>query len=401
MAFTREDLANYEKGPQKKVADNVNPFKGATAARAATGADLAAAGPLAKEGEQSRAYDSVAAPAAAADTDAPVVDEDGSLGEPAADLVGDGTSDANSDSSPDTGDSGSDAEANADLVAQPEEGADEPAPKKGSAQERIVELNDRLEGAMVFGKSMQEQLKAQIEINERLRSTSPSAPAAAPAPRPVEEKVGPMPKMTDADINYDEDKYQSRMEEWHTKSVRQEARAIVNELSGAAAAKELEASVNKKLSDHAKEHPNFQKDVLENEVLRANQLAPAAGFAVAQSEYTAELLTKFAADPDYAVRVAKMHPAQQLREVDRLIGRIEAEKALSPKKTTTNSTGTAKVPAKKSITTAPPPPRPTAAAGRTSRDVLDPTMSMEDFVRQHRGTKQSAREANRKARGLG
>ncbi len=42
MAFSRQDLENYEKGPQKQVDDKLNPFRGATPARAADAAAVAA-----------------------------------------------------------------------------------------------------------------------------------------------------------------------------------------------------------------------------------------------------------------------------------------------------------------------------------------------------------------------
>ena len=42
MAFSREDLESYEKQPQKQVDDKLNPFRGATPARAADAAAVAA-----------------------------------------------------------------------------------------------------------------------------------------------------------------------------------------------------------------------------------------------------------------------------------------------------------------------------------------------------------------------
>src|ERR1700674_1072598 len=139
MAFTRDELAAYEKKPQEKISDKANPFRGATPAPAASAAAVAAvaAGQIdATPG---------GAPAAAVATtdplvdDSPVVDEDGTLG----DLTesGEGTSDVQSEeSSASAVDPGDEPDPNTDLTGEPpaEEEADaRPAPKKGSAAESI------------------------------------------------------------------------------------------------------------------------------------------------------------------------------------------------------------------------------------------------------------------------
>jgi hypothetical protein len=100
-----------------------------------------------------------------------------------------------------------------------------------------------------------------------------------------------------------------------------------------------------------------------------------------------------------AVRVAQMDPEDQISAINDMVAKIKAEKK-APVKPTTPQAG-AKPVAKKSITQAPPPPRATPASGRpASRDVLDPAMGMDEFVRQHRQGKQADRAQNRKARGL-
>ena len=97
MAFSREDLEKYEKQPQKQVDDKVNPFRGATPARAADAAAVAAVA----AGQNVDATPGGRAAAAAqeplVDDDAPIVDEDGTLGDPTD--SGEGTSDENADSS--------------------------------------------------------------------------------------------------------------------------------------------------------------------------------------------------------------------------------------------------------------------------------------------------------------
>lgn len=286
MAFTREDLAAYEKKPQTQISDKAmvqNFMKGSTPAKVADAAAVAAvaAGQLdATPGGTPAAKSASATPV----VDDVVVDEDGTLGDQSD--TGEGTSDAQSESSTDLTDPGGEADPNADLTGGAgEEEPATPVPAKGSAQERIVELNDKLEGAMVFGKAMQEQLKATMAENARLaaeRSVSASGALVA-APPVVSEDPGPIPDMSDDGIQFDNDKYRAKMQEWSTKNARHQARAIVREMTGAEQANTLAAQVNTKVEAYAKEHPEFQEVVTNNPVLAANHLAQEAGLAVARS----------------------------------------------------------------------------------------------------------------------
>ena len=411
-SFSRDSLAAYEKNPQKQVPDKVmvaNFMKGSTPAKAADPNAVAAVAAGNVDATPGGAPAAKSAGAAAVVDDL-VVDEDGTLGDQSG--TGEGTSDdLTSDSSTDTVDHGDDADTTTDLTAtsDEEEVVDEPA--KGSARERIVELNDKLEGAMVFGKAMQEQLKATMAENARLAAerSSTSSGATAAAPTVVSEDPGPMPDMADDEIQFDNDKYRAKMQEWSTKNARREARAIVREMTGAAQANTLMEQVNTKVDTFSKEHPEFQEVVTNNPVLKANQLAPDAGLAVARSPYTAELLMKFGNDPAFAIRIAKMHPADQLLEVGAMVAEIRAEKKAGKTTTTTTPTnksttatrGGAQPAARKSVSQAPPPPRATTGGGANKRiDPLDPSTRMEDFVRDHRGGKETARKENRRLRGL-
>jgi hypothetical protein len=109
-------------------------------------------------------------------------------------------------------------------------------------------------------------------------------------------------------------------------------------------------------------------------------------------------LYEFGKDTAMAIRTAKQSPAQQCITVGKIIAKIEAEVAATSKN---GSKPDAQTGQKKSITKAPPPPTPTKGGGRVAeRDVVDPNMSMEEFARRHRGSKQSSRENARKMRGL-
>jgi hypothetical protein len=405
MGFSREDLERYEKQTQKQVDDKVNPFRGATPARAADPAAVAAVA----AGQNVDATPGGSAAAAAqdplVDDNAPVVDEEGNLGDQTD--SGEGTSDENADTSTANVDLSDDTDPNKDLTgeAEGEEAPSaRPAPKKGSAEERIVELNDLLEGTKIFGKHMQSQLKDALSELERLKgggkpTTEQSTAAAAP---PV-EKDEPMPDLADADIAFDNDKYRAKMQKWSRDQAKIAAREIVREMTGADEAARRRANVEKRIEEFAKVTPDYEAVVTKNQVLAANQLAFDAGVAVAQSEFTAQLLYKFGKDTALAIRTAKQSPAQQLITIGEMIAECKAE-ARNTSKSKQNGNGSkpdAQSGQKKSITQAPPPPRATVAGGRANeRDIVDPNMSMEEFARRHRGSKQSLRENARKMRGL-
>lgn len=401
MAFSREDLENYEKQPQKQVDDKLNPFRGATPARAA---DAAAVAAVAAGQVDATPGGSAAARAAASDPlvdeDAPIVDEDGTLGDPTD--SGEGTSDEDADSSTASVDPSDETDPNTDLTGEmsdEEASRARPAPKKGSAEERIVELNDLLEGTKIFGKHMQSQLKDALAELERLKAGGkPTAAqtAAAVAP-PVEDE--PMPDLADPDIAFDNDKYRAKMQKWTKDQAAITARQIVREMTGQNEAVARHAAVEKKIEEFAKTHKDYTAVVTNNPVLAAHQLGPDAGAAVAQSEHVARILYEFGKDTALAIRTAKMSPAQQCIQVGKMIAKIEEEHARSASKN--GSKPDAQPGQKKSITKAPPPPTPTRGGGRPAeRDIVDPNMSMEEFARRHRGSKQSLRENARKMRGL-
>jgi len=399
MAFSRADLENYEKQPQKQVDDKLNPFRGATPARAADAAAVAAVA----AGQVDATPGGSAARAASdplVDDDAPIVDEDGTLGDPTD--SGEGTSDDDADSSTASVDLSDETDPNTDLTGE-DEGEEapsaRPAPKKGSAEERIVELNDLLEGTKIFGKHMQTQLKDALAELERLKGGGKPTAAqttAAAAPPVVEDE--PMPDLADADVAFDNDKYRAKMQKWTKDQAQIAARQIVREMTGQTEAVNRRKVVEEKIAEFAKTHKDYTAVVTNNPILAQHQLGPDAGAAVAQSEHVARILYEFGKDTAMAIRTAKQSPAQQCITVGKIIAKIEAEVAATSKN---GSKPDAQTGQKKSITKAPPPPTPTKGGGRVAeRDVVDPNMSMEEFARRHRGSKQSSRENARKMRGL-
>jgi hypothetical protein len=402
MAFSRDDLEKYEKQPQKQVDDKLNPFRGATPARVADAAAVAAVA----AGQVDATPGGSAAAAASdplVDDDAPIVDEDGTLGDQTD--SGEGTSDEDADSSTATADLSGESDPNTDLTGEADDveaSRARPAPKKGSAEERIVELNDLLEGTKIFGKHMQGQLKDALSELERLKNGGkPTETQTAAAVAPPVEKDEPMPDLADADVAFDNDKYRAKMQKWSKDQAKIAAREIVREMTGADEAQKRRAAVEEKIAKFSKVTPDYEAVVTKNPVLAANQLAFDAGVAVAQSEYTGHLLYKFGKDTALAIRTAKQSPAQQLITIGKMIAEIENETSSKSKQNGNGSKPNAQQGQQKSITKAPPPPSPTRAGGRaTSRDPQDPNMSVEEFARQHRAGKQSAREIARKGRGL-
>jgi hypothetical protein len=400
MAFSREDLENYEKQTPKQVDDKVNPFRGATPARAADAAAVAAVA----AGQNVDATPGGSAAAAASDTlvddDAPVVDEDGTLGDPTD--SGEGTSDEQAATSTADVDLSDDTDPNTDLTGgqgDEEAAPARPAPKKGSAEERIVELNDLLEGTKIFGKHMQGQLKDALAELERLKGGGkPTATQTQAAAAPPVIEDAPMPDLADEDVAFDNDKYRAQMQKWSKDQAKIAARELIREMTGADEAVKRRAAVEKKIEEFAKSTPDYEAVVSKNPILAQNQLATDAGIAVAQSEYTGRLLYMFGKDTALAIRTAKQSPAQQLITIGKMIAEIERT---STSKQGNGSKPNAQLGQQKSITKAPPPPTPTRAGGRPGeREVVDPNMSMEEFARRHRGSKQSARETARKGRGL-
>jgi len=251
---------------------------------------------------------------------------------------------------------------------------------------------------------MQTQLKDALSELARLKGGgTPTAAQATAAKAPPVVEDEPMPDMSDPDIAFDNDKYRAKMQKWSKDQAKIAAREIIREVTGQDEAAKRRAAVEKDIEEFAKTHKDYKAVVTENPVLAENQLAPDAGIAVAQSGHCARLLYEFGKDTALAIRTARQPVAQQLITIGKMLAKIEAEKSAAPgsKQNGNGSKPNAQNGQKKSITQAPPPPRPTTAGGRAvSRDPTDPSMSVEEFARQHRMGKQSAREQARKMRGL-
>jgi hypothetical protein len=362
--FSRESLAEYAKQPQTKVAEDTNPFAGATPAKVAD--------PVAVAAVQSGKVDATPAATSQATDDDATPSGDADVTEDQTDS-GDGTSDETADTSTAAVDSGDEVE----------------TPKKGSARERIVEVLDLAEGYKEYGKlkaAEAAELKAELA-----RLKAPSVKAVA-VPSIADT---PMPRMEDPDVNFDADLLQKKTEKWIDARAEAKAEAAFNRVSKQAEIQKVLDAVDTKVTAFKSTHEDFDDVVSKNQVLQDNQLAPDAALAVARSEFTADLLYRFGQDPKLAVRTAKLSPADQREVIGEMIGEIRSEKKAAAKNPQTG----AKPVVKKSITQASPPPTATKAAGRpTERDMTDPTVEMDDFARRHREGKVAGRERSRELR---
>ena len=113
-----------------------------------------------------------------------------------------------------------------------------------------------------------------------------------------------------------------------------------------------------------------------------------------------------ATNVEEAKRIAALPPEDQAAEIGAIRVQLakDAKANPAPAGDSAASKGTpataAKV-VKKSVSQAPPPPTPVPAGQRSrERDATDPSMGMDEFARQHRASKQNARLAARKLRGL-
>jgi hypothetical protein len=362
MTFSRDDIAKYEAQPQTVVADKPAPVAAAEPVDATPAGDTA-------------------------DTDLTATPSGEDSSDP--DVLGDGTSDVDADSSTATVDP-------SDDIEPPVKAA------KGSAQERIQELNDLMHGYKEFGKAKADEvaaLQARIAALEQ-GNAKPVVAAKADAVE-VDEA---MPDLADADVNFDTDKLKEKTQTWARQMARKEALRVLAETTNKNQVVTLRDTYEANAKTFAETHSDW-KAVVDNPEFTKHQLADPAAIAVIKSgDLGPEIVYRMGKDVSNAARVAKMSVPDQLEYIGELKAEIKADRkaaALKPAEGTDKPVVGAKPAAKKSITQAPTPPSATRAAGRAQqRDETDPTLGMDDFAKQHRDRRQAARAQNRKLRGL-
>jgi hypothetical protein len=389
MAFTRDDLAAYEQQPQTATPDPI------VTAPAATEPEPVQAEPAATE-ESS----------APAETDQPE--------------AGDATSDADdagsSTAAADAEGGLEEGETEGDGAAEGEqESTAQPAKPQSRAFKRIQELNSKMleasdlaEGYKEFGKLTLEQLKAaQVEI-ERLKGGGKPAPeSTAQASEAVSDKLGPMPKLTDPEINFDPDILAEKTAEWTRKAIKlgvqETLQQATQETAQKTEAQKAVATFQSRIEDFKKTHSDWDTKVKNPALPR---LHPAAQAVVVKSELGAAITYHLATNVEEAKRIAALPPEDQAAEIGAIRVQLakDAKANPAPAGAASGSKGvpvTAAKVVKKSVSQAPPPPTPVPAGQRSrERDATDPSMGMDEFARQHRASKQNARLAARKLRGL-
>lgn len=365
MAFTRDELASYEKQTPSVVDDTLE-----TAFAPPAASQPASTPPAAVTPEDASAVTpaTAAASPAAEDTDPAALG-----GEPSADT----TADSATASAQPEGDTSTEADGQ-----QP--------PVKGTAR-------DRIEGLVAENKA----LRTYVEYREQLwKQGAPAAPAAAPGSTPAAsaapKPAAPTPRPTLEQFNYDLEAYNAADEAWIEQEADRRAAAKLNQAQSeqaATAAKTAEQEVRQKfatkLTEFAKSHEDFPV-VAASPMLNSvvSSLSPVTQRQLVVSDHSAAILYHLGKHLDVATRIARMPPEQQLVA----LGKIEAQvtqAAPSPAPTP---------PKQKVLSQAPPPPSLAPSGGVRERSPTDPSLSMDEFVAMERKKEIQKREARKALR---
>jgi hypothetical protein len=238
------------------------------------------------------------------------------------------------------------------------------------------------------------------ELRAKVNGDKPAAkPAAAEPSSNVAAKLGPMPKLTDPDVNFDPDILAQKTEEWTDKKVKLTVQEALSQTSVKAQAEAAVKTFTSRVEEFAKTVPDWEVKVKNPELA---PLQAAAKAIIAKNETGPAILYHLASNVAEAKRIAALSAEDQVFEIGAIRNRLESEAKAKPKTSEIKAPVTvAKTVAKKSVSQAPPPPTP-VPAGKSSqaRDLTDPGLDMNDFARRHRESKNNARQAARKSRGL-
>lgn len=361
MAFSRDEMAAYEKQTPAQVADDIGTaFKPAAPAAAPSAPASKPATPPAKEPADDVGETTSEDSPASEDADPA---ETG--GEPSAETTA----------------------ASATAGAQPEgetatsdEDGNQPA-TKGSARERIEDLV-----------AERNALRKYIGYREELWKSGAAKPAetaqpAAAAPEASTETPDPEPNLEA--MNYDLEAYNKAHKEWVGRQIDrgvkkglQEAETKRSQTAAAQEAQTVRAGFEQRAEKFAETHSDFKAVILNPALPSLNSRA--AG-AMVRSEHSAAILYHLGKNPDLTARISRMNPDQQVMQ----IGRIEA---------LVSAPAPASKPQKQKVSNAPPPPTTTTGGTSRGKDPTDPTMSMDEFVALDRAERQRQREQRNAAR---
>jgi hypothetical protein len=350
------------------------------------------------------------APVVAADPDpAPDPADEQIDADPAGDDQPDPQADPSTDegddtAQPDAGDDDSSADTGADPAAadassESDTGQPAPKPAKGSAAERIQGLVARgkekdvtIESLMQLNKELLEEMRAARQKPAAAASPAPAAPAAV---TDASDKDDPQPTIDQFD--YDPVKHGKALNDWYLKqSAKLEQRILQRVARDTASANEIAqagAIFRERTAEFAKGIPNFE-EATKGKTLP--QFDPRTARAIVVSAHGPAVHFELLQNPKEAQRIAALDPADQLLAIGELAGQAAAKAAASKKPTELVKP---KKPTPKKVTGAPPPPRPNpSGASPHVKNMLDGSLSMEDWVAQDRAQKIQQREARQKMR---
>lgn len=344
MAFSRDDIASYEKQPQVKV-ENFDPWHPTTPTAEAKPAEPTPESTPAPKEETS------ASPA-----ETPQV-------EPA-----DGSIQAvEAESAP-----ADPAQPESEAVADAEAGNEGSQPRRSEARERIEELVAERNSLRQYGEYLLDELKKQKQAGQPAPETA--APEADPAP-------------TLEQFQFDPVAFSRAQNEWLDRQVAKRVESAVKQRESQREETSLQANFTQRAAELRKTKPDFDV-VLSNPSLPT--LARNAARKVISLEQGPEIAYHLAKNPDLATRIARMEPEDQIMAIGRIDAQLQAAKvqpAPAPKP----------APAKRTVTQAPPPPKPVGNAGPLTEKPAD-VMSMDEWVAKDRARKIAEREAKKRMR---
>jgi hypothetical protein len=216
-----------------------------------------------------------------------------------------------------------------DPDAPPADDDDAPA---GDDEETILTFGDDSE-PREDDTNLVKHLRAQIrERDKRLAET------ARARPEPVE--VGPKPKL--ADFDYDEDKYETALDEWKERGAQAKAQQGQSQQAETAAREEWEAELNR--YNEAKGKLGFADVDDAEETIKASLNTVQQAVLVKAADDPAKVMYALAKHPDRLAAIAAIHdPLKLAAALAKLEGTLKMVKRRKPPEPDTPERGSAKM----------------------------------------------------------
>lgn len=281
---------------------------------------------------------------------------------------GDGTSDVTETSSTPSADP--------DSVAQTGEQGD--GKPRTRAQERIEELVFERNAARKFNDHLLETIK---ELK------GGKTPAVTETPAAVTDTVSSDDEPPTIDqYDFDPVKFTKAQSKWLKDQVAKGVSQALSQERNAQSIHEAQAQFRAREVEAKKSYPDFEEVTVKNPTFP--KFAPRVTEMIVRSELGPDIAYEIGKDAVLSARIEKMGVDEQIAQIGRIQGRIEARKAATAT--------TAAPPAKKTVTKAPPPPTPVRGGSNPSKAYSE--MNMDEFVAHERAQKTALRSQVREAR---